>query len=439
MQRFLAILALTIPVHQAAGKTEDAKSDASGTKPRIPIISMLPDGSQLKRVMLPRYDENHKLVAVLKADAMTLVNPEQVAGRIVSFEMYNPDQSLRGRADLQQATYYQKAGLLDSRQPVQIHSDRMDATGSGIYYLLDSGKGFMRGPATTTLFQLQAATTMNLPDSPLRATAAIGMSLFSQALLASPPPPITAADRAAIQADAAPRAAKLKDGQEAIHESLKKDLADSAAVGATVTTFLAQADVPASAAEATIPEPDKPLEIEPNPTQTLINCEGGFYFDPEEGVLVYLKNVTVTDPRFNLSGLNELKIFFSKKEPKPDNKAPNSTPPKDKTDKGPTGFGDMSANFGDVERIVGSGAVLIDQKPTDGKEPIHASGAVFTYNLKKDEILISGGYPWVVQEPQRIRCKDKDGILRISPKTSAFATLAGHWGTLLNLGELKKK
>ena len=156
-------------------------------------------------------------------------------------------------------------------------------------------------------------------------------------------------------------------------------------------------------------------------------------------MLVYLKNVTVTDPRFNLSGLNELKIFFSKKEPKPDNKAPNSTPPKDKTDKGLTGFGDMSANFGDVERIVCTGAVLLEQKPTDGKEPIHASGAVFTYNLKQDEILISGGYPWVVQKPQRMRSQDKDGILKISPKNNSFITKAGKWDTHMNIDGLKKK
>ena len=41
------------------------------------------------------------------------------------------------------------------------------------------------------------------------------------------------------------------------------------------------------------------------------------YFDSDEGVFVYLKNVRVTDPRFTMSGANELKVFLGKKPEKP--------------------------------------------------------------------------------------------------------------------------
>ena len=41
---------------------------------KLSAVSLLPDGSQLHGVMFPRYDEQRRLVGVLKAKAMTLVN-----------------------------------------------------------------------------------------------------------------------------------------------------------------------------------------------------------------------------------------------------------------------------------------------------------------------------------------------------------------------------
>jgi lipopolysaccharide export system protein LptA len=182
--------------------------------------------------------------------------------------------------------------------------------------------------------------------------------------------------------------------------------------------------------------------VKPEPTDTVIHCEGGMYFDPDEGVLVYLKNVTVKDPRFNLSGANELKVFFGKKPPKEESKNAATTdgtgekPAKEDPAKSVFGGG-VGANFGDVERIVATGAVLLDQKPAkEGDEPIQASGAIFSYNIKADQVIISGGYPWVVKGKQRLRAKEPNLNLRISPKAGSFVT-EGDWETIFNLEQKK--
>ena len=143
------------------------------------------------------------------------------------------------------------------------------------------------------------------------------------------------------------------------------------------------------------------------------------YFDADEGVFVYLKNVRVTDPRFGLSGANELKIFLGKKPAK----AP-AQPAKEAKD-GKPGLG-LGAKFGDVERIVASGAVRIVQKETEaGKDPVEASGAIFTYHAKTGEIILSGGYPWVKQGTTFMRAKEPNLNLRIL-KTGSFVT-EGNW------------
>lgn len=112
---------------------------------------MLPVGSKLKDVMLPRYDENLRLTGVLKSKAMTLVGADQVAGATVSVELFNPDQSPKARIDFISATFYQEKRLIKTNESVEMKSDQMTTTGRGLYYSFAGGKGFLLGPVTTIL------------------------------------------------------------------------------------------------------------------------------------------------------------------------------------------------------------------------------------------------------------------------------------------------
>jgi len=393
---------------------------------KMQAMSLLPDGSELKDVMLPRYDEKRQLVGVLKARTLTLVSAGKIAGKTIVIEFFNPDQSGRGRIDLTTALFDQEKGFLTANEPVEIKSDRMNAQGTSLYYSFDQAEGFLRGPATTTL-QAPPETAMNVPRSPLRATALLGVSLFTQSLIAAPPPTITEQDKAALQQDAVSKAPAVATANAAVLVTLNRNLADADRASTAARAFLAKADVPSSPA-APGPVAAKPLEINPRAQDTVIQCDGGMYFDADEGVLVYMKNVVVKDPRFDLSGANELKVFFGKKPPKPAKKQPLATDPP-AVEKAPdkAGFGgSIGANFGAVERIVATGAVLIEQKGAAGKEPIKASGAVFSYNLKADQIIIQGGFPWFTQGATFMRAMKPDLILRLSPKTGGFVT-EGNW------------
>lgn len=405
-----------------AGETPAAPVE----KKKIPALSLLPPGSELKGVMLPSYDTRHRLTSVLKAEVMRLVNPDQIEGTTVAIEFFNPDETSRGRIDLTRAMVDQNKGMLTTRQPVEIKFDGLKANGTGIYYNFEKGKGFLLGPATTIIHH-PPATTMNSQDSPIRAMALAGMSLLAPSLLAAPPPAITEAQLAAIRADAATRAPAAEAKATEARTHLETALADSEAASQAAATFLVQADLPAMKPDDATPVA-KPLEVPAGPDNTVISCDGGIYFDPDDGVLVYLKNVTVKDPRFNLSGANEVKIFFEKKPPseKKDGKKDDKEP--GKSDKSKPGFGGgAAANLGDPERVVATGVIKIDQKPTDGKEPIQASGAVFTYNVRTDEATISGGFPWVRQGARIFSSKKSDNLLRIYPKESRFDTPGGGW------------
>lgn len=422
MSRLPVILLLSLPALALAEAQEDAPAgQEGGGRNRGALMSLLRDGSRLKDVMMPRYSEDRHLEALLKGGVMTWVNEGVVSGTDVLLELYNPDTTRRGRIDLAEATYFRSQGLLKSTSTVVLRSERVTAKGAGIYYLLESGKGYMPGPATVLITRPPTETAMNASSSPIRATAA-GLALIGQSLLAAPPP-----EAAPATSDEAHKA-RMAETRTAI----RADLAQSRESTAAADKFIKEIGAEPPPAEL-IPEPDKPLEITPDPTKMTMDCDGGVYFDPKENVVVCRQNVVVKDPRFDLSGLNELKIYFEKKPEAP--KEPNSTPPSDKK---PDDFAGLSASFGKIEKVVGTGAVKLDQKPQDGSEPIHASGAVFTYNVKTGQATLAGGYPWVIQGPKRFRAQEKNAIIRIHMNESTFDA-EGKFGAMLPTDSLKKK
>lgn len=398
-------------------------------KKKIPAVSLLPKGSELHEVMFPRYDETHRLVGSLKARAMKLVDEERFSGSSIAIEFFNDDQTPRGRVDLTSALIDQGKGMIVAREPVSLRSDRLNANGEGLHYDYESGEGFLVGPATTWI-QNPTETTMHSNSPILRTAGLVGMSLISQ-VPAAAPPPVSEAEKAAQHADAAPSSADLAEANRQTRADLSSALGASEAANASAKAFLQKAELADASAKPAEPPAAKPLDVQPGPGDTVVRCDGGMYFDPDEGVFVYLKNVRVADPRFDMSGANELKIFLGKKEPKPADASGSDK--KDRKEKsGPAG------KFGEVERIVATGAIVIDQKGVDGKDPIKASGALFSYNVKQDQVILSGGFPWVVQGGIALRATQPNLTLRIHPKVGKFDT-EGAWDTILPLEQLQKK
>jgi hypothetical protein len=405
MRTLVTILAAVCPLLPAAAQDVARKKDFSA-------MSVLPDGSQLHDVILPRYDENRVLTAVLKAGVITLVNGREMTGGDVAVRFFNPDRSERGQIDLVSATFDRERNFLRSDRPVKLRSERLDARGAGLFYDIGSGEGFLMGPAVTTIFPKPRETAMKTHTSPIRAAAVLGMALVSQPLAAQETPAATAAANKESRAN------------------LRATLEASAAANRAATAFLDKADLLAAndaAAPDATPEP-APLEVEPDPNRTVIDSDGGFYFDAAKGVFVFLKNVRVHDPRFELTGANDLKIFTEKQPSKADAKDGGKP-------KGMMGGGGI--DLGDVEKMVATGAVKFRQKqPKPGEQPLVASGAIFTYNVKAGDIVISGGYPWFTRGKDYLRAKEPNLTLRIDKDFNA--STEGDWQLGLTVPEKKK-
>ena len=208
---------------------------------------------------------------------------------------------------------------------------------------------------------------------------------------------------------------------------LRAALDASAAATRAASAFLEREELLAASPPAA-PAPvqqARPLDVKPGPDDTVINCEGGMYFDADKGLLVYLKNVTVADPRFTLDGANEIKVFFEKK-PAAERQPGDKPVP-----------GGLNVRLGDVERVVATGAVHLRQKPDANHEAIEAAAAIFTYNFKTGEIVLSGGKPWVKKGGMINRAKQSDQTIRVIDGKFSFSE--GGTETILPLDQINRK
>ena len=402
---------LAVPALYTQGASPDMKKNP---------VSLLPDGSVLKGVLLPRYDKERNLVGDMKAETMTLINSERVQGENVLIRFFNRDRSLRGKVEMKNALFDQAKSRLFANEPVEINTDRLIARGGGLAYSLRDGKGFLLGPATTRISAPPTATSMN--SSPFSAATLVALCLAPSPLVALPPVFVSKDELATIKAAAAPAKPEADKRTAATEASLNESVEQGKKASDAALEFISTSEIKTVAAEEPAAEA-KPLDVKPGPDDTVITSEGGMYFDADEGVLVYLKNVKVTDPRFNLSGASQLKVFFEKK--------PEKNPKAKSKAKEPVGIG----NFGDVQKLVAEGAVLIDQKGVSGKQPIQASGRILTYNIPTGEIIIHGGFAWVKQgDAFYARAKERDLSLRLL-KNGDFSLTPGNWemGGNLNL------
>ena len=409
----LAVLALCT-ASPLAGEPEN--------EPARNPVSLLPDGSVLKDVLIPRYDDRRRLVGDLSAGTMTLVSPQRIRGENVLIRFYRPDRSLRGKVKLLNAILDQTNSRLRAREPVELTNDRLHAKGTGLVFAFQDGTGFLRGPATTRISARDTSTSMH-PGPARQKTSLLALCLSPVLpLVAAPPPFVSPAELERIQAEARSKQAVADAFNRQTSATLERDIAAATRASQAATRFIETSGIPPVDEKTTPPAPPaEPLQVNPGPGDTVIECDGGMYFDSDAGILVYFKNVSVTDPRFNLSGANELKIFFEKKETGKKKKNPGR---KTRKIKKMRPFA-AAANFGDVRKLVATGTVRLLQQGVDGREPVEASGGILTYDVPEGEIIISQRYPWVKQGDYFARAKQPDLTLRLL-NNGSFST-EGNW------------
>lgn len=429
----LLITPLAVPVLPAQEPAEEA---APSPRKKLPAFAVFKDGGELIDVMIPRYDAERNLLGVLRAQSLVLVDEWQLQANLVSIEFNHTEGALRGsrrgRIDLDLAFLNQETGMLTTTGPVEFRSKDLDVSGHGLLYSTITGQTYIVGP-TTTRYREPEKIVMNTPH-PLHAAALIGLSI-----MAAPAQNIEGGPALEVPAP-------QPSASAAAREDLADALSASAAASRKMAEFLetaakANSQTIQAAPAGPVHEPDSaPLDHKPGPEEMHITSSNGIYLDADSSVLAYLGDVKVTHPQLKLSGANELKVTFGKKPANPE-EATAEEPAPEEAEADEDGMENPFASFGDPISVMATGAVKIRVVPEEG-DPIEASGAIFSYDIEKEQMVLSGGFPWIQRKGAEgtytLYAQEAGLTLRIDVK-SGLATTEGNWDTSVPLKRMNQR
>jgi lipopolysaccharide export system protein LptA len=429
--------------------------------------SLLPDGGILKNVLIPQYTREFTLSATMRAEELVIVTREMIDAHRIQIEFFNPDRSTRGQITMATARYDAVKQFLTSSDPVSLVSDDLTADGSSLVYDLENTRGFLQGPVTAVLAADQR-TSMNIKPARQALAAATLLMASATALPAQDDPAANLAGRIArarlnpgelelMSQDTVSRRPLAKAAADDGNQALAAVAAKSEEATATLADFFRAAAMTTLLAEPALATPpgDVPRpNIAPDPSKTRITSDDGAFFDSRNGLLVFLKNVVVKDPRFNLSGADELKVFFDPKEEPAAAKAdpkqavppadaplvkPPSAPAEGSKPGSPEKAGLADAKFGKPNRIIATGTVVVEYQSDDPAEPpVKASARTVVYDLKKQEFILRGGSPWVLREGQLSSVPGNDAYIVIE-KNGSFVTGNGGIDARMDIQDKKSK
>ncbi len=413
------LTALSAP-YLLAKESPHQKDQEKPIKGAFPTLDILPEGSILRRVSLPRYDENFVPISLLTAETMTVLDKGRIDGLGVTIHLYAKDGSIDARTKMRHAIYDQKLSTLKVNEAISIQGKSYLANGTGMIYDWKSNRGFLLGPANTTFKKTPPpkSTTMQLTPSPTPRAIAGSLVLLTSmgsSAIAEPPAKLTTAQIEEFEKLTQPVKNQIELEQKKTRTIVAENQQISQQADTRITPFLqsiGQGELLAKTPIKATPEEAKPQapEVKPAnpklpPVETIkVTCDGGFYFDTDTGIFAYLKNVTLTTPRFNLTCRDELKIFLEKKEePKTDTKKETK-----KNEKKNAKKNDGIAAFGDVKRIIATGKVTVKGKDQKNNTFI-ATAESASYDAKTGEMILSGGLPRLQLGPNQFIQSRKAG------------------------------
>ena len=141
-------------VKDLAVSSEEKKSKKDTN---IALLGQLHNDTILRQVRLPRYDDNFNPISLLHATRMEVIGGETIEARDVWLELYDQDGSVQARTKVRRAIYKENDAILKAEEAIYISGKDFKASGTGMVYDINTGQGFIVGPASS-LFYLKGLT-----------------------------------------------------------------------------------------------------------------------------------------------------------------------------------------------------------------------------------------------------------------------------------------
>ncbi len=393
----------------------------------FPTLSVLPEGSILRRVRLIRYDDDFKATSMLAANQLIVRDRNIIEAEDANIELYASNHKLQTRAKMRKAIYNQKESTLIAQEAIYLEGKGFIASGSGLTYHWISKQGFLNGPASSR-FTYKKDIAMNPSHPPahhvLRMHKGILLSSFltlNTTLLADPPAQLTIKQLEKLEMMTNTVTPKATEWRNNVQDRIKEQSELNNNTRSRIEPFLKNINQEtllvqntAEIASKVEPNAQNTRELKQDESTLLVECDGGLYFDNEAGVLAYLKNIRLTNDRFKLTCSNELKVFLNQSE------EPQKLQPDDKKKDG------QFSSFGKLKQILATGSVKVTRLDDKGTL-FTAMSETASYDAETGEIILRGGSPKLQQASnQYLQAQEPNQWIRIL-KNGKMVTSKGKW------------
>ncbi len=401
----LMIILLSSSVIFADDLSKKADESIKKTKQRMPALELLPAGSILKKISIPRYNKDYTPSSLLTADQLEVISEEEIQGTHVGISLYDAKGNIKTRSVLNSVNYNQATGLLTSKENLTFSGGTFTASSQGLTLDWKNQRGFLLGKNQTLIYIKESILMKNSNPQPLKARSKAKSlaTTAAVAVIASSPSFLSAQDLAQIDEISKPSTELFIQQLD----QTKASLAASVAAEAKIATIRKELKEKLGAVPSIDITQPVPLELLPIKGKQFIRITSDqLLFDAKKGIFVYYGNVRITHPKYTFSCDGELKIILSEaatsKKLKPEERAklkPNDL-------------------FDDVSQVIATNNVIVQGKDNKGR-PVNAVTQNLTFTKTTGDIILKGKGSRITTADGQLKVVTNNGYLKLDQNFNA--------------------
>lgn len=342
------------------------------SKNKLPTLEILPAGSILKNIRIPRFNEDYTNHSLLKAEQLEVISANEIKGTNVDICLYGDDGIERTQTTMNSVSINQQTGLITCYENLTFGNETFQASSQGLAIYMEKHCGFLLGRNQTIIYIKESdskinskdkATTMTQPNK-ITTTAVVAAST-----LVTTPTLLTAQDISKIDALTQPSTEQFIAELDNTKEVLKATAASEAKIAAIRKELEEQL--------ANAPKVHKnpvPPELVPIKNREFVKITSDkLLFDADQGIFVYFGNVKITHPKYSFTCDGELKIIL-KQHAKVKKMTAEQRAELDL---------DERFDLDSVEHIIASKNVILRAKDDNGKNITAVTNSLIAQNINR--------------------------------------------------------
>jgi len=278
-------------------------------KKEFPALQLLPAGTVLENITLPRY-KDARVTSLMKLERLLILSNTLMRIDGLNISMFSEDGGIQ-RISSDSAEYDFEQKTVRTQGATHLLDDRIRIQGNQIFFDTQTQRGMLKGPVRSVFsVSLRQASPAQATKANAASKAPANAASKAPANAASKAPANAASNVAIASPDflakreqfaSFPAAQQYRQRAQDMLRTMKGEIA---ATAADVNALMRE--LPPHA-----PPPAEPLLVKKG--ESVVDCTEGLYFDPAKSLLSYIGKVRLRDAQFNLD-CERLYLHLEKKE-----------------------------------------------------------------------------------------------------------------------------